>query len=41
VVLDGNTPAIEFYKKTGANIMDGWLTVQMKEQSIKDYLENL
>ena len=41
VVLDWNTPAVEFYKKTGANIMDGWLTVQMKEQAIKNYLEKL
>lgn len=41
VVLDWNTPAIEFYKKTGANILDGWLTVQMNEQAIKNYLENL
>lgn len=41
VVLDWNTPAIEFYKKTGAHILDGWKTVQMDELSIKNYLETL
>ena len=41
VVLDWNTPAIEFYKKTGAHILDDWKTVQMNELSIKNYLETL
>jgi GNAT superfamily N-acetyltransferase len=41
VVLDWNTPAIEFYKKTGAHILDDWKTVQMDELSIKNYLETL
>ncbi len=41
VVLDWNTPAIEFYKKTGAHILEDWKTVQMDEQAIKNYLENL
>ena len=41
VVLDWNTPAIEFYKKTGAHILDDWKTVQMDEQAIKNYLETL
>lgn len=41
VVLDWNTPAIEFYKKTGAHILDGWKTVQMDELAIKNYLETL
>ncbi|MDD3721417.1 MAG: GNAT family N-acetyltransferase [Lutibacter sp.] len=41
VVLDWNTPAIEFYKKTGAHILEDWKTVQMDEQSIKKYLETL
>lgn len=41
VVLDWNTPAIEFYKKTGAHILDDWKTVQMDEQAIKSYLETL
>lgn len=41
VVLDWNTPAIEFYKKTGAHILDDWKTVQINELSIKKYLETL
>ena len=41
VVLDWNTPAIEFYKKTGGHILDDWKTVQMNEQAIKNYLESL
>lgn len=41
VVLGWNTPAIEFYKKTGAHILDDWKTVQMDELSIKNYLETL
>lgn len=41
VVLDWNTPAIEFYKKTGAHILEDWKTVQMDEQAIKNYLETL
>lgn len=39
VVLDWNTPAIEFYKKTGAIVLDDWNTAQMDEQAIKKYLE--
>ena len=39
-VLDWNTPAIEFYKKSGAKIMDGWLVVQMDEQGINDFVDN-
>ena len=41
VVLGWNTPAIEFYKKTGAHILDDWKTVQMDEPAIKNYLETL
>jgi len=41
VVLDWNTPAIEFYKKTGGHILEDWKTVQMNEQAIKNYLETL
>jgi len=39
VVLDWNTPAIEFYKKTGAIVLNDWDTVQMDEKAIKKYLE--
>lgn len=36
-VLDWNTPAIEFYKKVGANILDDWLVVQLDENGIDNY----
>lgn len=39
VVLDWNTPAIQFYKKTGAKVLNDWQTVQMDELAIKNYLE--
>ena len=41
VVLDWNTPAIEFYKKTGAVVLNDWNTAQIDEQAIKNYLETL
>ena len=41
VVLDWNTPAIEFYKKSGADVLNDWNTAQMNEQAIKNYLEKL
>jgi ribosomal protein S18 acetylase RimI-like enzyme len=41
VVLDWNTPAVEFYKKTGANVLTDWNTVQMDEKAIKNYIETL
>lgn len=41
VVLGWNTPAIEFYEKTGAYILEDWKTVQMDELAIKNYLETL
>ncbi len=40
-VLDWNTPAIEFYKKTGAIVLSDWNTVQMSEKAIKNYVESL
>ena len=39
VVLDWNTHAIDFYKRSGANILKGWYTVQMDENGIKKYVE--
>ncbi len=41
VVLDWNTPAIEFYKKTGAEVLADWNTAQIDEQAIKNYLTTL
>jgi GNAT superfamily N-acetyltransferase len=40
-VLDWNTPAIEFYKKSGAKILDDWRVVQMDEIAISNFLMNL
>nr|WP_315149295.1 GNAT family N-acetyltransferase [uncultured Flavobacterium sp.] len=38
-VLDWNTPAIEFYKKSGANILEDWRVVQMDEAAIDLFLQ--
>jgi GNAT superfamily N-acetyltransferase len=38
-VLDWNTPAVEFYKKSGANILEDWRVVQMNETAIDLFLE--
>ncbi len=39
-VLDWNTDAIEFYKKTGAKVLDDWLVAQMDENGIATFVEN-
>jgi GNAT superfamily N-acetyltransferase len=39
-VLDWNTPAIEFYKKTGAKVLDDWRVAQMNEAAMKEFVEN-
>ena len=38
-VLDWNTPAIEFYEKTGAKVLKDWLVAQMDENGIAVFLE--
>lgn len=40
-VLDWNEPAINFYEKRGAKIMRDWDVVQLDEQGIKNYLNNI
>ncbi len=40
-VLDWNTPAIEFYKKSGAKVFEDWRIAQMDEQGILSFLRNL
>ena len=40
-VLDWNSPAINFYKKSGAKVLDEWRTVQMHQSEMKKYLENI
>lgn len=39
-VLDWNTPAIEFYNKSGAKVFDDWRIAQMNEQGISSFLKN-
>lgn len=40
-VLAWNTPAVNFYKNSGARILDDWQVVQMDEAGIGSYLEKL
>ena len=37
-VLDWNEPAIRFYEKSGAKVLDDWRVVQMDEEGIKRFL---
>jgi len=37
-VLDWNTPAVEFYKKSGAKVLEDWDVVQMDEKGINEFL---
>ncbi len=39
-VLDWNTPAIDFYEKSGAKVLRDWHVVQMDEQGIATFCEN-
>jgi GNAT superfamily N-acetyltransferase len=39
-VLDWNTPAIDFYEKSGARILEDWRVAQMDETGIDDFLSN-
>jgi RimJ/RimL family protein N-acetyltransferase len=40
-VLDWNTPAIEFYEKSGASVIHEWSTVQMHKPEMEGYLKRL
>lgn len=37
-VLDWNQHAIDFYEKSGANVLDDWRVVQMNEEGIAAFL---
>jgi GNAT superfamily N-acetyltransferase len=39
-VLDWNTPAVEFYKKSGAKVLDEWRVAQMDEAAINYFVDN-
>lgn len=41
VVLDWNTPAVEFYKSTGAKMLNDWNLCQMDRPSIQKYLKQV
>lgn len=36
-VLEWNTPAIDFYKKSGAKVLDDWRVAQMDEHGIEKF----
>lgn len=37
-VLDWNTPAINFYEKSGAKVLDDWRVVHMDEEGINNFI---
>ena len=37
-VLDWNTPAVKFYERSGARILEGWQVVQMDEQGLHAFV---
>lgn len=40
-VLNWNTPAVNFYKNSGAKVIEEWRVVQMDEEGINSYLEKI
>lgn len=40
VVLNWNKPAADFYRNSGADVLEDWDTVQMHEEAMLKYLEN-
>ena len=40
-VLDWNKKAIDFYRKSGAEVLDDWRIVQMNKPQMRDYLKIL
>ncbi len=41
VVLDWNQHAIDFYERSGANVLKDWYTVQMDEDGITRFVEKI
>ncbi len=37
-VLDWNTPAVDFYNKSGAKVLDDWRVVHMDDRGIDEFL---
>ncbi|CAL68458.1 GNAT family N-acetyltransferase [Christiangramia forsetii] len=40
VVLNWNKEAADFYRRSGADVMEDWNTVQINEKSMHSYLQN-
>lgn len=40
-VLDWNKPAVDFYIKSGAKILEGWQVVQMDEKGLRAFISDL
>ena len=40
-VLDWNTPAIAFYKKSGATVLNDWRVVHMDEKGIETFISKI
>lgn len=40
-VIDWNEPAVKFYESKGANVMRDWDVVQLDEQGMQNYLDNI
>ena len=40
VVLNWNKNAADFYRRSGADVMEDWDTVQMDQKAMREYLEN-
>ena len=40
-VLDWNKPAVDFYEKSGAKILDDWRVVHMDENGIDNFINKL
>ncbi|WP_299258519.1 GNAT family N-acetyltransferase [uncultured Aquimarina sp.] len=40
-VLDWNKPAVDFYLKSGAKILEGWQVVQMDEQGLNEFVSKI
>lgn len=39
-VLSWNKNAIDFYKSTGATVLDDWQVVHMREDALRNFIEN-
>ena len=37
-VLNWNTPAIEFYRKSGATVLEDWMVAQMSREQIEEFV---